>query len=433
MAAEVFLKKGGGRLLKSGGAWIFDNEIERTEGVCENGDIVSVFDFDGYPLGTGFINRCSKIRVRMLSRRQESIDEAFIRKSVRRAWEYRKSVMCAGGFDENGLPLDISSCRLIFGEADFLPGLVVDKFGDVLVAESLALGIDRLKPLILKELIETLEEDGIRIRGVYERSEAPVRAKEGMEPFSGPLVIETEHFRTEADFQTDLMITENGLRYLIDIRDGQKTGFFLDQKYNRLAVRRLCRDKKVLDCFTHLGTFALNAAAGGAAHVTAADISASAIAGARKNAELNGYADRMDFLEADVLDLLPALKEKGEQYDLIVLDPPAFTKSREAVRGAVKGYREINRRAMQLIRDGGYLASCSCSHFMEPALLEKTIREAAAAAHKRLRLVEYRQQAPDHPVLLGADESLYLKFFIFQVVDDERGKAGSAGSPDAAQ
>ncbi len=392
----VILKKGEGRTLKAGGAWIYDNEIDRICGSFENGDLVQVTDFDGYPMGQGFINTCSRITVRMMTRRKDTrIDEAFIEMRVRNAWEYRKATV------------DTSSCRLVFGEADFLPGIVIDKFSDVLVVESLALGIDRLKPLILEKLKQVLAEDGIRIRGIYERSDAKVRLLEGMERFKG--------FIGEP-FDTKVEIVENGVRYLVDVQDGQKTGFFLDQKYNRLAIHRLCKDKKVLDCFTHTGSFALNAALGGAAHVTAVDVSASAVEMARTNAERNGLAERMDFLTADVFNLLPALEREPPRYDFIILDPPAFTKSRRTAASAMAGYKEINYRAMRLLPRGGYLATCSCSHFAEEEKFLSMLRSAARDAEVRLRQIEARQQSCDHPILWGVEETNYLKFYLFQVI-----------------
>ena len=303
---------------------------------------------------------------------------------------------------------DISSCRLIFGEADFLPGLTVDKFEDVLVVESLALGIDRLKPGILGILVKVLGEDGIKIRGIYERSDSKERLKEGMERFSG--------FIGEP-FDTNVEITENGVKYTVDIAEGQKTGFFLDQKYNRLAVQKLCFDAKVLDCFTHTGAFALNAGIAGASEVLGVDASEPAIAMAEHNAQLNGLSETVHFRCEDVFELLPALEKSGEKYDVVILDPPAFTKSRNSVKDAEKGYREINLRAMKIIKDGGFLATCSCSHFMTYELFTKVIAQAAHDTHKRLRQVEYRTQGPDHPILWAADESYYLKFYIFQVVD----------------
>lgn len=397
--AIVTLKKGEGRMLKSGGLWIFDNEIASILGSFEDGDIVAVHDFDGYGLGKGFINRNSKIRVRMMTRnRHQEIDEAFLKMRVQEAWDYRKKVS------------DTGSCRVIFGEADFLPGLVVDKFSDVLVVQSLALGIDRLKDQIVELLKEVLAADGIKIRGVYERSDAKVRRQEGMELYKG--------FIGEA-FDTNVEIEENGVRYMADVKDGQKTGFFLDQKYNRKAIQHLCKDAKVLDCFTHTGSFALNAGYGGAKEVTGVDASELAVEQARLNSKLNGMEDRVKFICRDVFELLPELEEKGEKFDVVILDPPAFTKSRNSVKNAVKGYREINLRAMKLVRDGGFLATCSCSHFMTYELFTQTIHQAARNVHKRLRQVEYRTQAPDHPILWAAEESYYLKFYVFQVVDEK--------------
>ena len=395
----VTLKKGEGRTLKAGGMWIFDNEIESIMGRFENGSIVTVHDFDGYPMGRGFINQNSKIRIRLMTRNvNQEIDREFLRDRVRMAWEYRKKTV------------DTGSCRVIFGEADFLPGLVIDKFSDVLVVESLALGIDRFKLEIVELLKEELLEDGIRIRGVYERSDAKVRLNEGMERVKG--------FLSE-EFDTNVEIVENGVKYLVDVRDGQKTGFFLDQKYNRLAIQKLCKDARVLDCFTHTGSFALNAAIAGAKEVTGVDASELAVEQAAKNAALNGVQDRAKFICRDVFELLPELEKQGEKYDVVILDPPAFTKSRNSVKNAIKGYREINLRAMKLVKDGGFLATCSCSHFMTYELFTETIGQAARNVHKRLRQVEFRTQAPDHPILWAADESYYLKFYIFQVVDEK--------------
>lgn len=397
--AVVTLKKGEGRMLKSGGLWIFDNEIASVMGSFENGDVVIVRDFDGYPLGRGFINENSKIRVRMMTRnKDQEVDEAFLEMRVRDAWEYRKKTV------------DTSSCRVIFGEADFLPGLVVDKFSDVLVVQSLALGIDRMKETIVALLKKVLQEDGVSVRGVYERSDAKVREQEGMERAKG--------FIGEP-FDTEVEIVEIGVHYLVDVKDGQKTGFFLDQKYNRLAIQRLCRDARVLDCFTHTGSFALNAGIAGAREVTGVDASELGVEQAGKNAKLNHLEDRVKFICEDVFELLPRLEEQGEKYDVVILDPPAFTKSRNSVKNAVKGYREINRRAMKLVKDGGYLATCSCSHFMTYELFTKTIHQAAQNVHKRLRQVEYRTQAPDHPILWAAEESYYLKFYIFQVCEEK--------------
>ena len=395
----VTLKKGEGRLLKQGGAWIFDNEIESVLGSFENGDIVEVHDFDGYPMGRGFINQNSKIRVRMLTRnKDQEIHREFLRMRVKNAWDYRKTTV------------DTASCRVIFGEADFLPGLVVDKYEDVLVVQSLALGIDKLKYEILEVLREVMAEDGVTIRGIYERSDAKVRKQEGLPQYKG--------FVGEP-FDTNVEIIENGVKYLVDVKDGQKTGFFLDQKYNRLAMQRICKGKRVLDCFTHMGTFALNAGIAGATEVTGLDISEYAVEQATQNAKRNGLQDIVTFRQADVLDELPRLIDAGELYDVVILDPPAFTKSRQATKNAIKGYREINRKGLKLVKNGGYLATCSCSHFMTQELFTKTIGQAALSAHKRLRQVEFRTQSPDHPILWSADESYYLKFFIFQVVDEK--------------
>ena len=396
----VTLKKGAGRTLKQGGPWIYDNEIASITGTFEDGDIVLVHDFDGYPMGRGFINRNSKLTVRMMTRNIDTeIDEAFLTMRVKNAWEYRKKVMD-----------DITSCRIIFGEADFLPGIVIDKFSDVLVVESLALGIDRLKETIVRILKNLMEEDGIHIRGVYERSDAKVREQEGMERYKGFL---------GEPFDTKVEIVENGVRYYVDVKDGQKTGFFLDQKYNRRAVAKLCKGARVLDCFTHTGSFALNAGLAGASHVTGVDASELGVRQARENAALNGLSDRVDFVCEDVFDLLPRLEKQGEKYDVVILDPPAFTKSRNSVKKAVKGYREINRRGMKLVKDGGYLATCSCSHFMDYELFTRTIGQAAASVHRRLRQVEFKTQAPDHPILWGAGDSYYLKFYIFQVCEEK--------------
>ncbi|MCI6042077.1 class I SAM-dependent rRNA methyltransferase [bacterium] len=397
--ASVTLKKGEGRTLKAGGAWIYDNEIDSVVGRFEDGDIVLVHDFDGYPMGRGFINRNSKIRVRMMTRNiHQEIDKEFLRMRVQNAWDYRKKTV------------DTGSCRVIFGEADFLPGLVVDKFSDVLVVQSLALGMDRMKETIVGLLKEVMAEDGVAIRGVYERSDAKVREQEGME--------RTKGFIGE-EFDTLVNITENGVKYQVDVKDGQKTGFFLDQKYNRQSIQKLCKGAKVLDCFTHTGSFALNAGIAGASSVLGVDASQLGVDQATVNARLNGLEDRVKFACADVFDLLPKLEAEGEKFDLVILDPPAFTKSRNSVKNAIKGYREINLRGMKLVKDGGYLATCSCSHFMTYELFTQTIGQAARNVHKRLRQVEFRTQAPDHPILWAADESYYLKFYIFQVCDEK--------------
>lgn len=413
MAGYVRLKKNEGRSLKKGGLWVYDNELAEEKPEGENGGLVDVLDFDGFFLGSGFINTNSKIRVRMLTRRSKISDneteiingrsfpgitlEALIEKRVRDAWEYRKTTV------------DISSCRIIFGEADFLPGIVIDKFSDVLVVESLALGIEKLKLQIIDLLKCVLAEEGISIRGVYERSDAKVREEEGLPRFKGFI---------GPEFDTKILINENGVRYYVDVLDGQKTGFFLDQKYNRLATSKICKGKRVLDCFTHTGSFALNAAAGGAVEVTGVDISELGCEQARENAALNEFGKNVKFVCRDVFEYLPELVEQGERYDVVILDPPAFTKSRSSVKNAQKGYKEINLRAMKLVKNGGYLCTCSCSHFMTPELFTEAIAAAARDAHKRVKQIEYRTQAADHPVLWAADNSLYLKFYILQICDE---------------
>lgn len=395
----VTLKKGEGRTIKSGGLWIYDNEIASIVGSFQNGDIVTVRDFDGYPMGKGYINQNSKIRIRLMTRNvEQEIDDAFLRMRLTDAWEYRKKIV------------DISCCRIVFGDADFLPGLVIDKFSDVLVVQSLALGIDRFKERIVSLLKEILSADGIVIRGIYERSDAREREKEGMQRVKGFLGDE---------FDTKVPIVENGVNYIVDVKDGQKTGFFLDQKYNRLAIHKLCRGAKVLDCFTHTGSFALNAGIAGASSVLGVDASQLAVDQATENAALNGLQDTVHFECHDVFELLPELEKRGEKFDVVILDPPAFTKSRNSIKNAIKGYREINLRGMKLVKNGGYLATCSCSHFMDYETFTKTIGQAARNVHKRLRQVEFRTQAPDHPILWAAEESYYLKFYIFQVCEEK--------------
>ena len=420
----VTLKKGEGRTIKAGGAWIFNNEIDTITGTFKNGEIVNVHDFDGYQMGRGYIHQNSKIRVRMLTRKaDQAIDPEFLQMRVQNAWEYRKNVM---------QPEDLSSCRVVFGEADFLPGITIDKYEDILVLECLTLGMETarvencdeactLKEMIVKLLIKIMKEDGINIRAVYERSDANERTKEGLAKVK-KLLWHVDGL-TEEEFDPHVEIVENGVRYLVDVKDGQKTGFFLDQKYNRLAMQRICKGKRVLDCFTHMGTFALNAGIAGAKEVTGLDISEYAVAQATENSARNGLSHVVKFRVANVLDELPKLAAAGEKYDVVILDPPAFTKSREATKNAIKGYREINMKGLKLVKDGGYFATCSCSHFMTQELLAKTVKEAAKATHKRLRQIEFRTQGPDHPILwansANVPESYYLKFFIFQVVEEK--------------
>jgi len=394
----ITLKKGEGRLLKSGGLWVFDNEIAEVKGNFENGDLVSVQDFDGYPMGQGVINVNSKIRVRMLTRNPKAeINEEFFYKRAKSAWNYRKKTV------------DTSSCRVIFGEADFIPGFVMDKYEDVLVVQSLALGIDKWKNAIVEGMKRALAEDGIHIRGVYERSDVRERIKEGLPQVTG--------FIGE-EFDTTVQIEENGVKYWVDIKDGQKTGFFLDQKYNRLAIQKLCEGANVLDCCTHTGSFALNAGRGGAKDVLGIDVSELAVEQATENAKLNGLENVVHFEVDNVFNLLPRLEAEGRKFDVVILDPPAFTKSKASLKNAIKGYREINLRAMKLVKDGGFLATCSCSHFMTYELFTGTLHQAANMVHKRLRQVEFKTQSPDHPILWAAGETYYLKFYIFQVCEE---------------
>ncbi len=394
----------GTRWVEQGHPWIYADEVIREEGTCENGALVDAVSEKGKYLGTGFLSRESKIRIRLLSRNaNDRFDEAFWRRRIQYAWDYRKTVMGE----------DISCCRVIFGEADSFPGLTVDRFDHILVTQTLSVGMERIKPMLFPLLVQVLREDGQEIRGMYERNDVAIRALEGMEQNKGwfPLAGETHPESTVTE------ICENGIVYRVDVENGQKTGFFLDQKYNRLAVARLAKGRRVLDCFTHTGSFALNAAKGGAEHVTAVDVSASAIEMAKENARRNGLEEKMDFITADVFDLLPELAAKGKApYDFIILDPPAFTKSRKTVNSAERGYKEINLRALKLLPRGGYFATASCSHFMPSELFVKMLRSAALDAGVELRQIEARQQAPDHPILWNVPETDYLKFYIFQVV-----------------
>ena len=394
----------GTRWVEQGHPWIYEGEVVREEGQCENGCLADAVSEKGKYLGTGFVSRQSKIRLRLLSHNaNDRFDESFWQRRVQYAWEYRKTVM--GG--------DISCCRVIFGEADGFPGLTVDRFSDILVTQTLSVGMEKIKDVVFPLLVQVLRADGQDIRGIYERNDVAIRELEGLPQNKGwyPLEGETPPLSTVTE------ICENGIFYRVDVENGQKTGFFLDQKYNRLAVAKLAKGKRVLDCFTHTGSFALNAAMGGAEHVTAVDISASAIEMAKANAERNGLTDRMDFLVADVFDLLPELASKGKApYDFIILDPPAFTKSRKTVDSAQRGYKEINLRALKLLPRGGYFATASCSHFMPSELFVKMLRSAALDAGVELRQIEARQQAPDHPVLWNVPETDYLKFYLFQVV-----------------
>ena len=398
---SFIITKKGSAWVGTGHPWIYAQEITSKSTEPENGALVDALSENGRYLGTGLYSRESKIGLRLISRNaNDRFDAEFWKRRIRYAWDYRRTVM--GG--------DVSCCRVIFGEADGFPGLTVDRFSNILVTQTLSVGMERLKDVIFPLLAEVLRESGERIDGIYERNDVAIRALEGLEQGKGWYELPGE----EHPQSTVTEICENGIYYAVDFENGQKTGFFLDQKYNRFAVARLAKGRRVLDCFTHTGSFALNAARGGAEHVTAVDVSESAVEMARENARRNGLEDRMDFVAADVFDLLPELK-KGE-YDFIILDPPAFTKSRKTVGRAEKGYKEINLRALKALPRGGYFATASCSHFMPSELFVKMLRSAAQDANVELRQIEARQQAPDHPILWNVPETDYLKFYIFQVV-----------------
>ncbi len=390
--------------IQTGHPWVYNTEVVKTDGVYQNGDLVDLLSPRGKYLGTGFINDHSKIRIRIISHNaNDTFNEAFFERRLRHAWEYRKTVMGS----------DVSCCRIIYGESDFFPGLTVDRFNNILVTQTLSLGMERLKPMLFPLLYKILKEDGQTIDGIYERNDVAIRELEGMTQNKGYFPLEG----LTPPESTETTIVENGIEYGVDFENGQKTGFFLDQKYNRLAVSKICSGKRVLDCFTHTGSFALNAAKGGAAHVHAVDISADAVAMAEANAKRNHLEDKMTFQAVNVFDLLPELQSGSKDgYDVIILDPPAFTKSRNTVEGAMRGYKEINLRAMKLLPRGGYLATCSCSHFMTEELFCNMLRSAAFDAQVMLRQVEVRQQGPDHPILWNVPETNYLKFYIFQIV-----------------
>jgi 23S rRNA (cytosine1962-C5)-methyltransferase len=387
---KVILKKHRDKKIRNGHSWVFDNEIETVKGSYEPGDIVDVYDNRNKFLGRGYINPNSKIRVRILTRKNEEIDREFFKERIQQAWEYRKRLV------------DTSSCRVIFGEADFLPALIVDKFGDYLVVQTLALGIDKYKDMI----VELLDEI-IKPKGIYERNDVPVRELEGLEQRKGFL---------KGQFDTTVEIVENGIKLLVDIESGQKTGYFLDQRENRAAIEPFVKGSRVLDTFTHTGGFALHAAHYGAEEVVAVDISEHAIDYVKRNAELNGFQSKIKGVVGNVFDVLREYHKDGEKFDVVILDPPAFCKSRSALKGAYRGYKEINLRAMKIIKPGGFLVTCSCSHYMNPELFMEMIQDAAKDAKKTLRQIEVRTQAKDHPILMGADESLYLKCVIVQVI-----------------
>ena len=390
--------------LLRGHPWVYDAEILNIEGETDNGGLVDVLSKKGRYLGTGFLSQQSKIRVRLISRNaNDRFDAAFWERKLRWAWDYRKTVMG---------PEDLNCCRVIFGEADAFPGLTVDKFNDLLSVQVLSVGMERIKGMLIPMLVRILREDGQEIRGVFERNDVALREKEGMSQYKGWFPLTGEELPASPITE----ITENGIRYLVDVENGQKTGFFLDQKYNRRAVAAMAKGHTVLDCFTHTGSFALNAAKGGAAHVTAVDVSEAAVEMARANAERNGLTDVVDCVAANVFDLLPALEKEPPRYDFIILDPPAFTKSRKTVANAITGYKEINYRAMRLLPRGGYLATCSCSHFATEEKFIAMLQDAARDAGVQLRQIEARQQSCDHPILWGVEETNYLKFYLFQVV-----------------
>ena len=398
------ISKKGSRSVQAGHPWIYSDEILSENAAIENGSIVDAVSENGRYLGSGLLSRESKIRIRLLSRNaNDRFEESFWRRRIEYAWNYRKTVMKD----------DICCCRVIFGEADGMPGLTVDRFSELLVVQCLSYGMEARKNMLYRLLLDVLREDGQNVRAIYERNDNLLREREG-------LVQEKGWFRVKGEGIPESSVTEiieNGIRYLVDVENGQKTGFFLDQKYNRAAVARISKNRNVLDCFTHTGSFALNAAMGGAAHVTAVDVSETAIDMAKINAERNGLSEKMDFLTEDVFDLLPKLAEEGSKpYDLIILDPPAFTKSRKTSANAERGYKEINYRAMRLLPRGGYLATASCSHFMPASQFEMMLNAAAQDAGVSLRQIEVRQQAPDHPVLWNVPETDYLKFYLFQVV-----------------
>ena len=401
---QITITPKGEAALVGGHPWVYEGEVTGLSGPVSDGQLVDVISRRGSWLGCGFFNSRSRIRVRVLSRNpNDRFDRAFWRRRIQYAWDYRKTVMG---------PEDSRCCRVIFGEADGFPGLTVDRFESVLVAQVLCLGMELIKEELFSLLLEVLRSDGQDVVGVYERNDVAIRELEGMEQGKGWHPVDGEK---APDF-TAVDIEENGIRYTVDFENGQKTGFFLDQKYNRQAVAKLARGRTVLDCFTHTGSFALNAARGGAKHVTAVDVSEFAVACARENARRNGLSDVMECVAANVFDLLPQLEQQPKRYDFIILDPPAFTKSRKTTQRAMTGYKEINYRAMRLLPRGGYLATCSCSHFATEELFLKMLRSAAKDAGTQLRQIEARQQCCDHPILWGVEETNYLKFYLFQVV-----------------
>ena len=391
MASKFYLHKGLSKKVEAGRPWIYIDEINEYDGEYDNGDIVEVYNAKGFFIGKGYVNDHSKITIRIMTRNMdEEIDENFFKKRFKAAWDYRQKV------------IDTSSCRFIFGEADFLPGLTVDKFEDYYVIQISTLGMDKYRDLIIKILVEEYNA-----KGIYERSDLTTREIEGLEQKKG--------FLTEP-FDTMVQITENNVKYMVDLAEGQKTGFFLDQKENRAAIHRICKDAYVLDCFTHTGSFALNAGIAGAKSVLGVDVSQHAVDCATKNSELNNLQDVVKFEKHNAFDILPQWAREGRKFDVVILDPPAFTKSRNTILGAKKGYKEINLRGLKMVKEGGYFVTCSCSHYMSEELLRKTIAEAARDSRRQLKQIEFRTQSSDHPILWNSDESYYLKFFVFQVI-----------------
>ena len=394
--AYVTVTKKGERWLRNGHPWVYESDIDSIIGEYSNGDIVTVLSPKGKYIGSGLMSDYSKIRVRLISREHNLVyDEGFWKRRIEHAWNYRKTVMKD----------QLSCCRIIFGESDFFPGLTVDRFNDILVTQTLTYGMEELKKTIFPLLLEVLREDGQDIKGIYERNDVAIRDLEELRQYKG-------WFCREEGLGTETVIEENGIKYYVDVENGQKTGYFLDQKRNRERVGKIAEGKRVLDCFTHTGSFALNCAKGKAAKVTAVDISETAINQARKNAELNGL--NINFVVDDVFEYLDKVNRK--EYDLIILDPPAFTKSRQTVNNAYNGYLEINTKAMKLLPKGGYLATCSCSHFMPHELFEKMLSEASVKTGIQMRMVSVSQQAEDHPIMVNVPETDYLKFYILQIL-----------------
>lgn len=397
MRPYIRITKEGESWLKKGQMWMYQNNLAEPISNLENGIEVDILSMEDEYLGTGFLSKESHITVRILTKnRNEKLDYAFFKQRIQFAWNHRKTIE----------PENITNCRIIFGEADLFPGLTVDRYNDILVTQISSYGLDKRKDLIYQALLDVLQEDHQDVKGIYERNDIQVRLKEGLTTYKG--------YYKNANLPTKTIINENGLKLNIDVENGQKTGYFLDQKSNRVLLRNIAKDKTVLDCFTHTGGFALNAAYGNAKFVTAVDVSQTALDQGLANAKLNHLENRMEFVKADVFNYLDEC-EKGK-YDIIVLDPPAFTKSRKTVASAYGGYKRINIQAMKLLNKGGYLITCTCSRYMEIKDFEKMLRESAQEANVTLRQVSVTQQNADHPILWTMDETSYLKFYIFQLI-----------------